>query len=248
MSPISNTSFTISWHVPKEARGTHHVVLEMAGVGTKTAGILKANYEFDLVLPPAEPVRSTQPLQRTGQQATEQQAAGQEKPGTPASTDRTNYPLVAAAVAIALLLMALHHRFGHAITGKTGEGEEEEEEGRQPEEPPEREAAGKPGKRKKPRAERRKYPCPLPLGACTVDVTVAGETGAWRFGNRKPRAIWPDAKIFKQTAASGQQKATQKFQYLPSAITAGVPKNGRSPWLAGAGFPHPFREGRRFRR
>lgn len=58
VTPVSNTSFSIDWHPPEDASGNHSVRIEVSGVGTRTAGILKTQYEFELVLPPAESTQS----------------------------------------------------------------------------------------------------------------------------------------------------------------------------------------------
>ncbi len=50
VTPVSKTDFWISWHIPQDAQGRYPVTLELSGVGTKNAGLLKTNYSFELVL------------------------------------------------------------------------------------------------------------------------------------------------------------------------------------------------------
>lgn len=50
VTPISKTDFWISWRIPQTAQGRYPVTLEISGVGTKTAGLLKTNYTFELLL------------------------------------------------------------------------------------------------------------------------------------------------------------------------------------------------------
>ena len=58
-SPLNNQTVTILWTIPKDARGTYPVRLELVGVGTRTAGLLRASYDFTIVLPePIKPVPS----------------------------------------------------------------------------------------------------------------------------------------------------------------------------------------------
>jgi|GEM_PF-4752949 len=59
VSPISKTPFSIDWHPPAEARGNYSVRLDIIGVGTRNAGLLKTSFQFQLVLPPAESVKSS---------------------------------------------------------------------------------------------------------------------------------------------------------------------------------------------
>lgn len=59
VSPISKTNFSIHWHPPADARGNYSVRLDISGVGTRNAGLLNTSFNFTLVLPPANAVRSS---------------------------------------------------------------------------------------------------------------------------------------------------------------------------------------------
>lgn len=105
VSPVSKTNFSIDWHPPADARGNYTVRLEIVGVGTKNAGLLNTSYTFELVLPPAQSVRSDASRNKDAQPL--QQAAPTPvavPPFQPAATDFSTYlyvlmGLVSVAVA-----------------------------------------------------------------------------------------------------------------------------------------------------
>ncbi|MBI4360754.1 hypothetical protein HY572_03200, partial [Candidatus Micrarchaeota archaeon] len=110
VGPISNTTFSIQWHIPENARGTYNVTVTLSGVGTQTAGMLKSTYSFELVLPSAP---NAQPGS-TQTQTTRQKAPPAEDQVQPSGVaDATNYPLVAVAITLFIALLALHYYFTH---------------------------------------------------------------------------------------------------------------------------------------
>ncbi len=109
VTPISNTSLKIIWHPPKNATGNHSVTVALAGVGTKSAGILNASYAFTLVLPPAQTLKPAQSPVASGTRTEDVPVPlAAPEPVAPAETDYSGF-----VVALVVLLIGGVLWFGH---------------------------------------------------------------------------------------------------------------------------------------
>ncbi len=59
VSPIGKTPLPIVWHPPQDARGNYSVRIDISGISTSNGYRLNTTFVFNLVLPPADSVRSS---------------------------------------------------------------------------------------------------------------------------------------------------------------------------------------------